>query len=95
MATYEKVGINGTIKQIEVPLYGSDRVGRLYKHQIKIPPYICIAKYIKHGGKCQKRHLKITIIFGRKKQFRGLKPLYPLRIGLQFSDMEIESQQRS
>jgi len=27
MATYEKVGTIGTIKQIEVPLYGSDRVG--------------------------------------------------------------------
>ncbi len=27
MAMYEKVGTIGTIKQIEVPLYGSDRVG--------------------------------------------------------------------
>ncbi|MBS1537059.1 MAG: hypothetical protein JST20_04860 [Bacteroidetes bacterium] len=27
MATYEKTGANGVIKQIEVPLYGSDRVG--------------------------------------------------------------------
>jgi RHS repeat-associated protein len=27
MSTYEKIGANGVIKQIEVPLYGSDRVG--------------------------------------------------------------------
>ncbi|MBS1538558.1 MAG: hypothetical protein JST20_12510, partial [Bacteroidetes bacterium] len=27
MSTYEKTGANGVIKQIEVPLYGSDRVG--------------------------------------------------------------------